>query len=286
MMRKTLIALTAATLTATAGFAMGKKDIVDTAMEAGTFETLTLAKTRKTKVQGLIAAGEHDQIQQLVNPSKPAISEAAASWEALYQQWLDGTYDVKPSSRNVYEQRCRALARHIRHRNPACFDWQDCRELVTALVEQGLSPATVKAYIGTFKQVLDYAGVEPNPARDWRVKLPRQESKLPEVPCRAEIRAIRNHLPQHLLIPFDTLEATGIRIGELNQLTWNDLDLAESRVRIAQGKTAAARRWVQFLPGLIQQIEATRPPADTASSRKIFPTLGEGTLRHAIRKAL
>ncbi|MCY4086067.1 MAG: hypothetical protein OXG37_04070 [Actinomycetia bacterium] len=27
---------------------------------AGTLDTLTLAKTRKTKVQGLIAAGEHE----------------------------------------------------------------------------------------------------------------------------------------------------------------------------------------------------------------------------------
>ena len=159
----------------------------------------------------------------------------------------------------------------IGERDPTRFDWKDCLDLVTNLVQRGLAPRTVKAYIDTLKLALDFAGVEPNPARDRRVKLPRQPAKQPRIPSRAHIQAIRTHLPQHLLIPFDTLEATGIRVGELNNLTWADLDTAESRARIAQGKTASARRWVQLPPTLTHQINATRPPGDIATEHRLFP---------------
>ncbi|MEL6841244.1 MAG: fasciclin domain-containing protein [Pseudomonadota bacterium] len=43
MLRKTFFALTAAAAVATSAFAMGEKDIVDTAAEAGTFTTLLTA---------------------------------------------------------------------------------------------------------------------------------------------------------------------------------------------------------------------------------------------------
>ena len=43
MLRRTFIAVTAATAIGTSAFAMGEKDIVDTAVEAGTFTTLVAA---------------------------------------------------------------------------------------------------------------------------------------------------------------------------------------------------------------------------------------------------
>ena len=215
---------------------------------AGTFETLTLARTRRMKVMELIARGEHDQIPELANPELATTAEPAGTWTELHQQWIDGTHNLKPSTKNTYQQHGRSLAQVIGERDPTRFDWKDCLDLVTNLVQRGLAPRTVKAYIDTLKLALDFAGVEPNPARDRRVKLPRQPAKQPRIPSRAHIQAIRTHLPQHLLIPFDTLEATGIRVGELNNLTWADLDTAESRARIAQGKTASARRWVQLPP--------------------------------------
>ncbi|MCY4085350.1 MAG: hypothetical protein OXG37_00290 [Actinomycetia bacterium] len=147
---------------------------------AGTFDKLTHARQRLTAVQGLIARGEHDQITRLANPA-PA-EPAVRSWPALHRRWLDGTHNLKPSSRLVYEQHGRALATVIGHRDPTQLSWQDCRDLVTALVQQGLSPRTVKAYTGTLKLVLDFAGLEPNPARDRRVKLPASQPNNPTSP--------------------------------------------------------------------------------------------------------
>ena len=253
---------------------------------AGTFHKLTHARQRQAKVQELIARGHHDQIEELANPAaNGAVPEPEKSWTALHQQWLDGTHNLKPSTRRTYQRHGQALAHVIGDRDPTAFSWRDCRDLVTQLVERGLAPRTVKAYVDTFRLVLDYAGVKPNLARDRRVKLPHRPAKQPNIPTRAHIQAIRNHLPSHLLLPFDTLEATGMRIGELNQLTWADLDVPGSRLRIAEGKTRAARRWVNLPPGLTTRITATRPLGDNTERRRLFPQLHRSTIGYAIRKA-
>jgi hypothetical protein len=49
-----------------------------------------------------------------------------------------------------------------------------------------LKPSSLSHYIATLRQVLDFAGVEPNPARDRRVKLPR-EWRRHQPPTRVEI---------------------------------------------------------------------------------------------------
>ena len=61
----------------------------------------------------------------------------------------------------------------------------------------------------TFKLVLDYAGLEPNPARDRCVKLPRQPAKQPNIPSRAHIHAIRTHLPSSCYCPSTCLRRQG-----------------------------------------------------------------------------
>ncbi|MEM1237422.1 MAG: fasciclin domain-containing protein [Pseudomonadota bacterium] len=57
MIRKTLFALTASAAMATSAFAMGGKDIVDTAAEAGSFETLLAAATAAGLVDTLKGDG-------------------------------------------------------------------------------------------------------------------------------------------------------------------------------------------------------------------------------------
>ena len=161
---------------------------------AGTFETLTLARVRRMKVMELIARGEPDEIEELVNPAA-AQPAPAGSWTGLHQQWLEGTHNLEPSTQRTYANHGQALSDAIGDRDPLAFDWRDCCDLVNALLGQGLAPGTVKAYFGTLRNVLDYAGVEPNPARDRRVKLPRQPAKQLNVPTRTHIKAIRDQLP-------------------------------------------------------------------------------------------
>ena len=95
------------------------------------------------------------------------------------------------------------------------------------------SPQETRAQLGTFGDVcglssrrlstvvnLAFAGIPPNPARDKvQVCLPR-ESKPEIVPPTAEhVQAVHDLLPTRYRLPLLVLDATGIRLGELEGLT-------------------------------------------------------------------
>jgi integrase len=61
-----------------------------------------------------------------------------------------------------------------------------------------------------------------------------------------------------------------MRVGELGQLEWRDVDVAGSRFRIRQGKTAAGRRWVNVPAWLMVEIQETCPPDDRTAERRVF----------------
>jgi integrase len=76
------------------------------------------------------------------------------------------------------------------------------------------------------------------------VKLPRLEDKVVEPPSEATVAAIIANAPRRWRLAIRTLEQTGMRVSELQDLAWGDVDAAGSRFRIRGGKTRAARRWV------------------------------------------
>jgi integrase len=107
----------------------------------------------------------------------------------------------------------------------------------------------VRNYLGTLRQVLDFADLDPNPARDRRVKLPRPEENVPNPPSASEVASIVENAPRRWRLAIHVLEQTGMRVGELVGLEWGDVDRANQRLRIRNGKTTAARRWVPIPSG-------------------------------------
>jgi integrase len=59
--------------------------------------------------------------------------------------------------------------------------------------------------------VLDYAGVDPNPARSRHVRLPREERVLIDPPSGAEVEALIATIPDRYKLPLRLLEATAMR---------------------------------------------------------------------------
>ncbi|MCY4085533.1 MAG: hypothetical protein OXG37_01250 [Actinomycetia bacterium] len=70
-----------------------------------------------------------------------------------------------------------------------------------------------------------------------------------------------------------------MRTGKLNGLTWGDVDVAESRIRIAKGKTATARRWAELPEALTDRVVAACPFEDRTAGRRVFPVLDDNTIR-------
>jgi integrase len=153
------------------------------------------------------------------------------------------------------------------HRDSATITPTDVQEWIAGL---GLKPSTTRLYLSTLRSVLDFSGVDPNPARHRLVRLPRQESVLVEPPSAQDVDAIIAIVARRWRLPLRTLEQTGMRVGELQALSWGDVDEQGSRFRVKAGKTAAARRWVAVPSWLMLEIADTCPQEDRTAERPVF----------------
>jgi integrase len=148
-----------------------------------------------------------------------------------------------------------------------------------------LKPSSLSRYVATLRQVLDFAGIDPNPARDNRVKLPKIETTVVEPPSADQVDAILEHSPRRWRLPLRVLEQTGMRVGELRDLEWRDIDLAESRFRIRNGKTATARRWVAVPEWLMGDIAERCPPDDRTPERRVFVGFSPDVAKNVMARA-
>jgi integrase len=133
-----------------------------------------------------------------------------------------------------------------------------------------LAPVSVKKYAATLRTILDYAGVDPNPARDQRIRLPREQRSVVEPPSMVEVEVIIDYAPARYRLLLRVLAETGMRVGEVCALEWRDVDASGSRFRIREGKTAAARRWVAVPEPLMMELDAATPPDDRTPQRRVF----------------
>jgi integrase len=76
-----------------------------------------------------------------------------------------------------------------------------------------------------------------------------------------------------------------MRVSELRDLAWGDVDAAGSRFRIRGGKTRAARRWVAVPAWVMVEVLDTCPPDDRAPTRRVFPGATRQTIGMAMRNA-
>jgi len=91
--------------------------------------------------------------------------------------------------------------------------------------------------------VLDFAGVKDNPARDRvRVRLPREEREEPTPPTAEQIEAVLGLMPRLYALAVLVLDATGMRVGELEEkgLRCSDLDEPNAGASAAPSRKAGA----------------------------------------------
>jgi integrase len=245
----------------------------------GSFPTMREARLRRDLIAGELAAGRspRDLLRTLTEQPK------TRTFEQTVEGFIASRVDVAPATLENYRTARDRLVPVLGAREPLRLTWQDIQEAVTVLAAE-LSPATVRIYVGTLRQVLDFAGCDPNPAKDRRVKLPRHEATIPDPPSGSTVAAIVANAPPKWRLALRVLEQTGMRAGELAKLDWADVDQANSRFRIRAGKTAAARRWVAVPEWLMDEIAVTVPPDDRTPERRVFPGATRQVLGMAMRR--
>ena len=156
-------------------------------------------------------------------------------------------------------------------------------ERVKVVEKVKLSPATINKTITRLGQVLEvaveYGLIERNPARgNDEVKSEQACGRVARLggADRGAARRCRRagprgqfnrQTPRRAIIA--TLALAGLRIGELIELRWRDVDLAAGRLTVRASKTDAGVRTVDLLPALRVELEAHRATLTAGEARVV-----------------
>ncbi len=156
-------------------------------------------------------------------------------------------------------------------------------------------PASINKTLVRLGQILEeaveYEIIDRNPARGRRRRIKVTTPPRPYLDraeqidalltaagqLDAEAREDRRHVGRRPMLA--TLAFAGLRLGELVELRWRDLDLAAGRIRVGAAKTAAGVRTVDMLPALRDELIAWKASRrSTLASGLVFATASGGRI--------
>lgn len=250
---------------------------------AGSFRTKSEALERRRWVDGELAAMRVPNVRALDAASKAT----APTFEKAAADWLASRLDVTEGTRVQQRTSIGRARRILGWRRVDEISAQDVAAMIAELHEEGLKPSYIRKVAQATAMLFDYAGVSPNPARDKvTVRLPRDRSAEIVPPTAAHVLAVHRLLPSRYRLPLLVLDATGMRLGELEALRWGDVDEPRGRWRVsaAVSKTRTAR-WVNVPPAIFEAVLALVPRDDRTAERCVFQDFGGDRFRTAITRA-
>jgi integrase len=248
---------------------------------AGSFLTKTEAVARRRWVDGELAALRVPDVRALELEQVGAPTLAVA-----YEAWQASRVDVSAATA-TYQRSAIRRAKPLLGRRLDDISATDVAALVAELSAAWKSRETIRKTVTVLAMVFDHAGVTPNPARDRvRVKLPRETRVEIQPPAAEHVEAVYRLLTSAYRLPLLVLDATGMRVGELEQLTWGDVDEQRGRWRVSRAvaKTGLGR-WVNVAPVLFDAVLELCPRDDRHPDRSVFEHVTADRLRTAISRA-
>lgn len=247
---------------------------------AGAFGTKRDAEIRVKWVVGELAAMRVPDTKVRASDISPTLREAAKRWQTSRLDVADGTRIQLRTSIN------RALL-VLGDRRVDKLTAQDVADMVATLDEAGAKPSYIRKVLQAVAMTLDHAGTVPNPARDKLiVKLPRENRPELVPPAAEHVEAVHAILPARYRLPLLVLDATGMRVGEFEALSWGDIDEPRGRWRVSQAVSKTQRgRWVPVPPVLFEAVVALVVREDRTPERQVFQGFGADRFRTAITRA-
>jgi integrase len=252
-------------------------------VHGGSFRTLKEARARRDLVAGELAAGRNpgDLLRAMVN--KPSVRSTITVWA---DKFVTSRIDVDGNTTKNYRTALKKVSKTLGDRDPATITVDEVAEWVSTLATTH-KPGTCQLYLLTFRLLLDYVGLEPNVARDARVKLPKQVREEPRPPSAdhflAIVAAVHDPLRKLLLI---TVEQGALRLGEAVNLTWGDVDRAGLRLRLPRSATKRDQaRWIYLPEWLMEALEGLCPFDDRTPERRVFQGVTEASIYQTMLRA-
>jgi integrase len=176
---------------------------------------------------------------------------------------------------------------------PIIDEYVDARGRKCCRRRRALSATSINKTIARLGQVLEQAVEYPeyalssNPARGKRRRLKASRPAPVWLDSAEQIEALldaageldRNtngHVPRRAILA--TFTYAGLRIGELIDLCWRDVNLADGRLTVGRAKTDAGRRTVDLLPALRDELLTLKAHAKAPSHARVFPTRTGGPM--------
>jgi integrase len=250
---------------------------------AGSFKRKSDAVLRRNLIAGMLAAGLGKEIRKRL---RAGVDDAPLTVTEAGKGWLGSRIDISSNTVRIHGDSLRRLEPLIGDVPIEDLVADDVATAVTTLSET-CKPSTVRKSLNVLQQALDHAQLEPNPARDRRIRLPRQQRVQIVPPETAHVEEVVRALPARYRLPVLALDATGMRISELLEMTWGDVDehAGRWRVRASTAKTGMPR-WIDPVdPDIHAAVCALTPREDRDLGGKVFPDLDDARLRTAITRA-
>lgn len=246
----------------------------------GSFETRKLAEKRRDWIAGELANLRVPDLRML------AAETVVVTLRTVAEEWRTSRVDVASGTAQTYRVNLKRILDVLGDRPVYEIEPGEVAGLVSQLHDGGLKRESIRKTIATLAMVLDHAGRNPNPARDKRVRLPQEDREEVNPPTTAHALAVHRLLPTRYRLPALVLEATGMRVSELEALRWGDLDETEGRWRVssASSKTNQAR-WVPVPAALLERVVELVPREDRDLAAQVFAGFGADRFRTALARA-
>jgi integrase len=243
------------------------------------------ARALRDWAAGELAAGRDPRASMQSAAAAASMSPGIVVVDIAWDRFISARLDTSEGTRKNYRKAKDRFSSLIGRRDVHELTVADIQTAVGALTEE-LEPNTIVKYVNTLRQVLDFADVEPNVARDRRVKLPRVVREEPEPPDAWAVLAMLSKLTKRWRLAFVTAEQTGMRVGEIASVCWRDVDVTGSRFRLRSRETKSRRaKWVPLPGWLMKEIAASCPMEDRLVDRRVFLRVDEDGLRNAMIRA-
>jgi len=255
----------------------------DTAfLSGGSFTTLREARARRDWIAGEMAVMRVPRIASIADraaPSRDTVLDAATRWQA-------SRVDVSAGTLQTYVVNLGRILPQVGSVALESLTAADVAGLVAHLTSEGLARESIRKTVSTLAQVLDFAKLVPNPARDRDVRLPPADTEEVDPPTAAHVLAVYRVLPARYKLPLLVLDATGMRVGEFEGGRWRDIDehAAQWRVSRLLAKTRRAR-WVPVPEPLFDAIVELVPREDRNPDAPVFAGFGADAFRTALGRA-
>ena len=249
---------------------------------AGSFKTMKEARARRDLIAGELANGRNPRDLLRAMTAAPVPTLTLSRWR---DRFIESRIDVDDNTKKNYISALKKACETFGDRDPASITADEVASWAAELTAS-YKPGTIALYLLSLRMLIDFIGLEPNVARDPRVKKPKQVREEPQPPSAEQFVAILEALGERWRLLFVTIEQGGLRLGEAVALRWADVDAANLRLRLPRSATKRDQaRWVYLPEWLIETIEATCPLEDRVPERRVFGGITEASAYQAMSRA-